>query len=225
MKPEITLVYDADCPNVDLARAALSDALKRIGLEPEWSEYEHTSGVAQRFSRRGSPTILVDGEDVADEPDAAAACCRVYQTADGLCGVPPVETIVAAIERASIPQQIRGALVTKTTASGALGLAFVSALGWLCCLPIAAGASGVALAGIAAAVGPWWPVLAAGSLILLGVAVVQGVRGRGGLRSDHCDSRNRSRRQWLFVSVVGLLTMVLLTLPWWGAELSYRLIR
>jgi hypothetical protein len=115
--------------------------------------------------------------------------------------------------------------MTKTTASGALGLAFVSALGWLCCFPIAAGASGVALAGIAAAVGPWWAVLAAGSLILLGVAVVQGVRGRGGLRSDHCDSRNRSRRQWVFVSVVGLLTLVLLSLPWWGAELSYRLIR
>ena len=115
--------------------------------------------------------------------------------------------------------------MTKTTASGALGLAFVSALGWLCCLPIAAGASGVALAGIAAAVGPWWPVLAAGSLILLGVALVQAVRGRGGLGSDHCNARNRRKRQWLFVSVVGLLTLVLLSLPWWSAELSYRLIR
>jgi len=162
---------------------------------------------------------------VADEPGAAAACCRIYQTPDGLRGVPPVEAIVAAIERTALWKNVVGTLMTKTTASGALGLAFVSALGWLCCLPIAAGASGVALAGIAAAVGPWWPVLAAGSLILLGVAVVQGVRGRGGLRSDHCDSRNRSRRQWLFVTVVGLLTLVLLSLPWWGAELSYRLIR
>jgi mercuric ion transport protein len=225
MKPEITLVYDANCPNVDLARAALNHALKRTGLEPGWIEYEHTSGVPQRFSRFGSPTILVNGKDVADEPGAAAACCRIYQTPDGLRGVPPVEAIVAAIERAALRKNVEGTLMTKTTASGALGLAFVSALGWLCCLPIAAGASGVALAEIAAAVGPWWPVLAAGSLILLGVAVVQGVRGRGGLRSDHCDWRNRSRRQWLFVSVVGLLTLVLLSLPWWGAELSYRLIR
>jgi hypothetical protein len=225
MKPEIALVYDADCPNVDLARAALNHALKRTGLEPDWIEHEHTSGVPQRFSRFGSPTILVNSKDVADEPGAAAACCRIYQTPDGLRGVPPVEAIVAAIERAALRKNVVGTLMTKTTASGALGLAFVSALGWLCCLPIAAGASGVALAGIAAAVGPWWAVLAAGSLILLGVAVVQGVRGRGGLRSDHCDSRNRSRRQWVFVSVVGLLTLVLLSLPWWGAELSYRLIR
>src|SRR5207302_6767907 len=119
----------------------------------------------------------------------------------GLRGVPPVEAIVASIERAAVPKKAGGVLMTKTTASGALGLAFVSALGWLCCLPIAAGASGVALAGIAAAVGPWWPVLAAGSLILLSVAVFQGVRGRGGLRSDHCDARNRILRQWLFVSV------------------------
>ena len=63
MKPEITLVYDADCPNVDLARAALSDALQRTGLEPEWIEHEHTSGVPHRFSRLGSPTILVNGEE------------------------------------------------------------------------------------------------------------------------------------------------------------------
>ena len=227
MKPEIKLVYDADCPNVDAARAAISEAIVRSRIRHDWAEFQRGApGFPEQLLRFGSPTILVNGEDVVgDSAAAAAACCRVYPTEYGLRGVPPVKTIVAAIERASVPKQIRGALVTKTTASGALGLAFVSALGWLCCLPIAAGASGVAMAGIAAAVGPWWPVLAAGSLILLGIAVVQGVRGGGGLKSDRCDARNRSRRQWLFVSVVGLLTLVLLTLPWWSAELSYRLIR
>ena len=226
MKPEITLVYDADCPNANAARAALRQAIARAGLDPRWLECERsTQGLPERFLRFGSPTILVNGKDVADEPGAAAACCRIYQTPDGLRGVPPVEAIVAAIERAAVPENVGGTIMTKTTASGALGLAFVSALGWLCCLPIAAGASGVALAGIAAAVGPWWPVLAAASVILLSVAVVQAVRGRGGLSSDHCDAHNRARRQWLFVSVVGFLTLVLLTLPWWSAELSYRLIR
>jgi len=101
MKPEITLVYDADCPNVRGARAALREALEHARLEPEWIEYDRaTPDIPERFLRFGSPTILVDGEDVADEPAvAAAASCRVYQAAGGLRGVPPVEAIVAAINR------------------------------------------------------------------------------------------------------------------------------
>jgi glyoxylase-like metal-dependent hydrolase (beta-lactamase superfamily II) len=226
MKPEITLVYDADCPNVDAARAALGEAIARARLDLGWIERERrASDVPQRTSRFGSPTILVNGEDVAGEPGADAACCRIYQTPHGLRGVPSVETITAAIERASLLKSVPGARMTKTTASGALGLAFVSALGWLCCLPIAAGASGVALVGIAAVVGPWWPVLTAGSLMLLTVTVVQAVRGRGGLNSDHREVRKHGRRQWLILSVVGLLTVALLTLPWWSAELTYLVIR
>ena len=115
--------------------------------------------------------------------------------------------------------------MSKATASGALGLAFASALGWLCCLPIASGAFGIALAALAAAVGPWWPFLASASLVLLIVAVVQTVRGGGGMSSDHCDIRDRGHRQWLFVSVVSVLTLALLTLPWWSGEITYRFIR
>jgi hypothetical protein len=145
MKLEITLVYDADCPNVELARAALSDALARVGLEPRWAERERTSpDLAGRIARFGSPTILVNGEDVAGDPDVAAACCRVYPTNNGLRGVPPVETIVAAIERAAVPEKVKGAFMTKATASSALGLAFASTFSLLRCLPIATGAFGIA---------------------------------------------------------------------------------
>jgi hypothetical protein len=227
MKPEITLVYDADCPNVRLARAALSDALMRTGLEPGWIECERTTpGVPERFLRFGSPTILVNGSDVAGEPDAAAAaCCCVYQTNKGLCGVSPVNAIVAAIERAAVPKRVGGALMTKATASGALGLAFASTLSLLCCLPIATGAFGIGLAAVAAVVSPWWPALSAGSLMLLITAVVQVVRGRGGMKSDRCEVRSHNKRQWFFVGVVGFLTLALLTLPWWSAGITYRLIQ
>ena len=115
--------------------------------------------------------------------------------------------------------------MSKATASGALGLAFASAFGWLCCLPIASGAFGIALAAMAAAIGPWWPALASASLVLLIVAVVQTLRGVGNMGSDHCEARNRGRRQWIFVSVVGVLTLVLLTLPWWSSEITYRFVR
>jgi len=226
MRPEITLVYDDDCPNVNEARAALSEAIARAHLEPGFTELKRGApGAPDSRTGFGSPTILVNGEDVAGEPGADAACCRIYQTYDGFRGVPSVETITAAIERASLPKSVSRARITKATASGALGLAFVSALGWLCCLPIAAGASGVALAGIAAVVGPWWPMLAGASLMLLAVTVFQAVRGRGGLNRDQCEVGNRGRRQWLFLSVVGLFTVALLTLPWWSAELTYLVIR
>src|SRR5216683_5788608 len=213
IKPGITLVYDADCPNLPAARFALREALEHEGLEPQWVEYDRAAvGTPAPLLRYGSPAILVDGVDVAGEAGrAGAASCRVYPSERGLCGVPSAETIAAAIAQrtalANTPQ------ISKAAASGALGLAFVSALGWLCCLPIASGAFGVALAAIAATVGPWWPLLATLSLVFL-VAVVRGVRGTGGSAVHSCEMPNRRRRQWLFLSAVAALTLLLLTLPW-----------
>jgi len=225
IEPGITLVYDADCPNLPAARLALREALELEGLEPQWVEYDRAAvGTPAPLLRYGSPAILVDGVDVAGEAGrAGAASCRVYPSERGLCGVPSAETIAAAIAQrtalANTPQ------ISKAAASGALGLAFVSALGWLCCLPIASGAFGVALAAIAATVGPWWPLLATLSLVFLVIAVVRGVRGTGGSAVHSCEMLNRRRRQWLFLSAVAALTLLLLTLPWWSAELTYRLIR
>lgn len=104
-------------------------------------------------------------------------------------------------------------MMSKATASGALGLAFASALGSFCCLPIATGGFGITLAALAAAVGPWSSVLASASLALLTVTVVQAVRRGGSQTSARCDTRNRGRGQWLFVGMVGLLTLALLALP------------
>ena len=101
MNPEITLIYDADCPNAPEARAVLRKALERLGLEAEWVEHDRAEpGVPEQLVRYGSPTILVRGADVAGETaEARAACCRVYAHGRALRGVPPVEAIVAAIMR------------------------------------------------------------------------------------------------------------------------------
>jgi alkylmercury lyase len=98
-KPEITLVYDADCPNVPQARAALREAFERAGLQPRWIEYDRAApGTPAPLLRYGSPTILVDGVDVAGEAGrAAGVSCRVYPSERGLRGVPPVETIASAM--------------------------------------------------------------------------------------------------------------------------------
>lgn len=53
---------------------------------------------AERLRFRGSPTLLVDGQDALAEPDAPVGLsCRVYQTAAGLRGSPSVEQLVAVL--------------------------------------------------------------------------------------------------------------------------------
>lgn len=111
--------------------------------------------------------------------------------------------------------------MSRTTAGGAMGLALASSLAWLCCLPIATGTLGVALAAVAPVLGPWWPLLGGASLALLGVTVAQTFRGNA--RADRCEIHSRGR--WLVVGAVAVSTIALLTLPWWSAEIVYRLIR
>jgi hypothetical protein len=195
MKPQITLVYDAACPNLPAARVALREALERAGLELQWVEYNRAAlGTSAALLRFGSPTILVDGVDVAgDVGRAAAASCRVYQSERGLRGVPPVEAIAGAIVRRTM--LARAPQLSKSAASAAIGLAFVSALLWLCCLPVASGTFGIALAAVAATVGPWWPQLAIAGLVFLVITVVHAVRGTAGSAVHSCDMPNGRRRQ------------------------------
>src|SRR5260370_17662360 len=128
IEPGITLVYDADCPNLPAARLALREALEHEGREPQWVEYDRAAaGTPAPLLRYGSPAILVDGVDVAGEAGrAGAASCRVYPSERGLCGVPSAETIAAAIAQrtalANTPQ------ISKAATSGPLRLPFAPPL-------------------------------------------------------------------------------------------------
>lgn len=95
--PNVELIYDRDCPNVSAARANLLRAFAEAGVTPRWSEHlqEDAPPHARGF---GSPTILVDGRDVAGAPAGAEECCRVYLTEGGvLAGVPDVAAIAEAM--------------------------------------------------------------------------------------------------------------------------------
>lgn len=53
---------------------------------------------AERLGFRGSPTILIDGEDpFADEAAPVGLACRVFATPDGLRGAPTVEQLVGVL--------------------------------------------------------------------------------------------------------------------------------
>jgi hypothetical protein len=98
--PTIEFLYDRDCPNVTDARAALRVALENAGLSPRWREWERHDPAAPAQARRyGSPTILVNGMDIAGELPSDEPSCRIYAAEPGRNrGVPPVELIMNALK-------------------------------------------------------------------------------------------------------------------------------
>jgi mercuric ion transport protein len=99
----VELVYDSDCPNVEHARRMIREALGVVGAPLVWHEWNRGAfDTPEALRRFGSPTVLVDGRDVArdgrGEISVDANACRVYIDAAGfLCGAPSSRQIVAAI--------------------------------------------------------------------------------------------------------------------------------
>jgi hypothetical protein len=104
MADTVELIYDHSCPHIDVARARLRAALAHAQLPAVWQEWERGARGSPRYTQRwGSPTILVNGHDVAALGDQRTALdgsagCRVYPDAAGqLEGAPAVSMIVAAL--------------------------------------------------------------------------------------------------------------------------------
>ena len=77
---QIDLIYEATCPNVDLARRNLSAACVKRGIPAKWHEWDiDAAATPKAFRSYGSPTILVDGTEVAvGQENTGAHCCRLY---------------------------------------------------------------------------------------------------------------------------------------------------
>jgi mercuric ion transport protein len=99
---KVELLYERDCPNVRPTRENLRRALTSVGVSSSWTEWEQSAPNAPRYVQSfGSPTVLVNGRDVAGiEAERERSCCRLYQSADGTSGVPSVELITAALAAA-----------------------------------------------------------------------------------------------------------------------------
>jgi hypothetical protein len=97
--PKIEFIYEQSCPNIADARAQLRLALEQTGLPMHWQEWEHSAPDCPAYARRyGSPSILVDGEDVAGEPATDAPNCRIYTNTQGRNrGVPDAALIRTAL--------------------------------------------------------------------------------------------------------------------------------
>lgn len=142
--PTVDLIYAPDCPNVSLARTNLLLAFARAGVKPKWSEHRIGDGEAPPHTRGyGSPTILVDGRDVAGQPAQAEDCCRVYEGTAGPVHAPPAEQIVAALtstaQSTTIYSSARAGWRSSLATLPGIGLAFLPKIACPACWPAYAG--------------------------------------------------------------------------------------
>jgi len=124
--PTIEFIYDRDCPNVEGARVELRRALQTAALKTSWQEWNRADEHAPEYVRAyGSPTILVDGKDIAGMPPGDASACRIYRNEQGNTrGIPDTQLILAALTN------------TKPVAHGRLqALAALPAVGGAVVLP------------------------------------------------------------------------------------------
>ena len=134
----VELIYDLGCPNVESARSMLIKAFTRTGQSARWREWDRNAADCPDYARGfGSPTILVNGRDIADANAVeGSGACRVY-TGDGgrLSPVPPLDAVCAALQAAppAAPSQTRWQAVLASLP--ATGVALLPKLTCPLCFP------------------------------------------------------------------------------------------
>ena len=106
--PEIELLWWAGCPSTERALAELRHAMNDTGLGTATVTVTEiaTDEEARTIGYAGSPTILIDGVDVAPPEDGleVGLSCRVYRRRDGrVSPTPDPEDLRDALRRALAP--------------------------------------------------------------------------------------------------------------------------
>lgn len=142
---KVELVYEKTCPNIEAARAHLLRAFTEAGITPSWQEWEVTTADAPDYIHGyGSPTILVNGNDVSgDMAGGDDYCCRVYSHGEQTNkGVPAMADIVRALKSdQKIPA--KKSFMSRWQLNGAtlpaISVAFLPKLACPACWPAYAG--------------------------------------------------------------------------------------
>jgi hypothetical protein len=123
--PEVELLWWEGCPSTDRARSELALALAELGLPDAEIRMREicTDAQARATGFGGSPTILIDGEDLigvtparprAREPgdgdgdDSGELSCRIYRRRDGrISPTPDPDDLRDALRRAATRPEAR----------------------------------------------------------------------------------------------------------------------
>lgn len=92
----------------------LTRALQEAGVPAVWTEWDTADPTCPANRKAyGSPTILVNGEDVAPGPhlwaareEAEGPRCRLYREGTHTMGAPPLARVQASIHRAMGPDVV-----------------------------------------------------------------------------------------------------------------------
>lgn len=173
--PEIEFIYQPDCPNVGAARAVLKRALAAQGGESRWREWDSTAADSPVHARvYGSPTILVDGTDIAGAEPSDAPACRIYRDAAGRASGVPSEELVRSALRARTPDarpRVLGTFAVLPT----LGVSLLPKLTCAACWP--AYSAALAAAGIGFVdYTPYLGWVMAGAIAVTGLVLVRQAR-------------------------------------------------
>ena len=111
---QIELVYDPGCSNIDRAREILTQACRDAEIPAVWTEWSSDDPQCPEYALNlGSPTIIVNGEDVAPGPHpwaprepGDAPRCRVYRDGDALVPAPPLSRVAEAIRAVLGPEVV-----------------------------------------------------------------------------------------------------------------------
>jgi hypothetical protein len=96
----VEILYVADCPSHPAAVKLVKDVLAAEGVAAEIREVlVRDEGMASQLRFCGSPTIRINGRDIAGESQKAqtfALSCRLYPRSKQV-GLPPAEVIRRAV--------------------------------------------------------------------------------------------------------------------------------
>ena len=85
---EIELRFFDDCPNWKATSTLLRSIIDELGLDASvLNRRVETPEEAEALDFRGSPTVIIDGEDpFADRDAPVGLACRIYRTETGFTG-------------------------------------------------------------------------------------------------------------------------------------------
>lgn len=157
----VQLLHFPGCPNVDATRAAVRAALAAEKIDVAVEEIDVSAPDAPAWTRGwGSPTVLVDGQDVLGASTNSAAACRLYAG-----GAPSVDAIRAHL-RAAHPIE-----AGPPVAMPMLGAVAAAVAASACCVvPAVLAAVGVSGVGFASVLAPYRVYF----LVATGVALAVG---------------------------------------------------
>jgi len=139
----VELIYDCDCPNVLAARGNLIKAIAASSRDVRWTEWDSCAADSPPHVKGyGSPTVLVDGKDVAENSaSGAGASCRLYRRGEvRFDGAPSVEQIVTALaSRKGAAIAARDGWKSSLTAVPGIAFAFLPKIVCPACWPAYAG--------------------------------------------------------------------------------------